>query len=170
MTLNPKKVTILTGLIADEIRASYVQAFINLDSEYYINNIKKLNSFSDGLCYTGYLWDCFKFFQIKAESFCKTFLDSKRNLYVLWDIHSKDRIFIKDYWKFPKSAVLLLNSWEEEKYIALPEDIYIFDETFSWSIAFTHEDDQNGQRFCYFAAADSSRTGVTGQGTALCPD
>jgi len=66
----------------------------------------------------------------------------------MWDIHTKERIFIKDYWKFKKKAVLKMKAnllFEGE--IHLPEDIYIFDDSFNWTIAKTHED-IDGERYC----------------------
>lgn len=57
-----------------------------------------------------------------------------------WDIHSCERILIPDYWKFPKKSCLELNFNDlcsNRKF--LPEDIYIFDRSFKWTIVFTHE-------------------------------
>ena len=33
----------------------------------------------------------------------------------------------------------------------LPEDIYVFDESFLWSIVFTHETGTDGKKWCIFA-------------------
>lgn len=35
----------------------------------------------------------------------------------------------------------------------LPEDIYIFDDTYSWTIALTHETDAQKRPYCLFADA-----------------
>ena len=61
-------------------------------------------------------------------------------VYVFWDIHSCERIFIEDYWKFDKEVVLkmdLKTLIKGEKY--LPEDIYIFDVDCEWTMIKTHE-------------------------------
>ena len=69
---------------------------------------------------------------------------------VFWDIHSKERIFVPDYWKFPKDAVLQLSG----KLLAgnlgyLPEDLYICDNSFAWADILTHEEDhQRHERIC----------------------
>ena len=33
----------------------------------------------------------------------------------------------------------------------VPEDIYVFDESFLWSIVFTHETGTDGKKWCIFA-------------------
>ena len=67
---------------------------------------------------------------------------------MFWDIHSCERILIKDYWRFEKDAVLQMSMnllLENEMY--LPEDIYIVDKDFSWTMVKTHED-IDGKRYC----------------------
>ena len=68
----------------------------------------------------------------------------------MWDIHSCDRIFIPDYWKFPKNAVLFADAWKDTFRRELPEDIYVFDDTLSWSVIFTHETDEKAESYCLF--------------------
>lgn len=65
-------------------------------------------------------------------------------VFVFWDNHSCDRILIPDYWKFPKESCLRMKYGDLcRNKIYLPEDIYIFDNSFQWTIAFTHETDLN---------------------------
>ncbi|MBQ9990736.1 MAG: hypothetical protein IJP31_07330 [Lachnospiraceae bacterium] len=62
-------------------------------------------------------------------------------VFVFWDIHSKERIWSRYYWKFDKDAVLKIKYstlLAGERY--LPEDIYIFDCSFSWTLIQTHEE------------------------------
>lgn len=49
---------ILDSHKSEEIRTLYIQNFVDIDSSYYIHGIQNKEWFSDGLCYTGYLWDC----------------------------------------------------------------------------------------------------------------
>lgn len=134
------------------IRKKYITAFIDTETKYYNQNINKQNQYSDGLCYDGYLWDCFFRFDIKDEFYCKQYISKKQKLYILWDIHSCDKIWIKDYWKYPKDAVLQMDYSEYLKLNnTLPEDIYVFDESFLWSIVFTHETGTDGKKWCIFA-------------------
>ena len=68
----------------------------------------------------------------------------------MWDIHSAERIFIPNYWKYPKECILYVEMWSEDMYKELPEDIYIFDDTFTWSAIYTHEIDLNDAPYCLY--------------------
>ena len=139
---------VLDSTKSDVLRCGYVKSFINTESSYYINNIKHKTMFSDGLCYTGYLWDCLLKPCIISEHDADRLLEKKQNIFIMWDIHSCDRIFIPDYWKFPKTRILYTDIWLGTLKAELPEDIYLFDESLSWSIIYTHESDPNGNRYC----------------------
>lgn len=153
---------VLNGLIAQSLRQKYIQTFIQTGLDYFSKYIQKTEQFKDGWCYTGYLWDCFDNFFLKSMDECEDFLSTKRNLYVFWDIHSSERILIPNYWKYPKDSILALDSWNYDRYHdTLPEDIYFFDDSLTWSIAYTHEETDNGDRFCYFAKPK----GKTGDGS-----
>lgn len=104
--------------------------------------------FSDGLCYTGYLWDCLLNPYVIPKNGADKIMQGKRDVFIMWDIHSCDMIFIPDYWKFPKTRVLYADIWLDSFKNELPEDIYLFDETFNWSIIYTHETDANGKPYC----------------------
>ena len=133
------------------LRKKYINSFINTHSAIYIQYISKLTQYKDGLCYQGYLWDCFVDANNISEKECLRQLTKFTYFWVFWDIHSCENILIPNYWKYPKTAVLRMD-YEEYLKLAptLPEDIYCFDETFKWSIALTHEF-VGSNRFCYFA-------------------
>lgn len=133
---------------AEHFRSAYVDKFINTNSEYYKKHIEFKRQFSDGMCYTGYLWDCLINPSVIKIQEIVNFRVVLKNVLVFWDIHSKDRILIPDYWKFGKDHVLKLkfdSLIDNLKY--LPEDLYIFDESLEWTIVLTHEDN-NGERIC----------------------
>ena len=119
-------------------------------STYYKENIEQKKMFSDGLCYTGYIWDCLLNPRIISEREADQLLQVKRRIIIMWDIHSSERIFIPDYWKFPKAEVLCTDAWSETFKNDLPEDVYVFDDTFSWSVIYTHETDLKDNRYCLF--------------------
>lgn len=48
------------GKIADDYRNKFVETFVDCKSAYYQERIQVLQKFTDGDCYTGYLWDCLK--------------------------------------------------------------------------------------------------------------
>ncbi len=132
---------IYLGEQADAYRTQYIDHFVNKNCDYYINNIQHLKLFSDGMCYAGYLWDCVANKTVWMLDEAMAFLRGKDDiLYVLWDINSADRILIPNYWKFPKKAVVSFLSGEIDNILPLlPEDCYIFDETFCWTVILTHE-------------------------------
>lgn len=144
---------VITGEEAGRLRQAYIDRFVNTSSDYYKKYIAIKTQFSDGLLYTGYLWDSLKHpEQVKEDQIFDPQLMDK-TVYVFWDLHSAERIFVKDYWKFPKDAVLKL---KYRDLLAgrefLPEDFYIFDETMNWSIIFTHEYDENDNSAWYLKA------------------
>lgn len=141
---------VLDSAKSDDLRCEYIKTFVNTVSPYYIENIKHKTMFSDGLCYIGYLWDCLINPNIVLEYAADKLLQEKRKLFIMWDIHSCERILIPDYWKFPKSRVLYTDNWLDAFKSELPEDVYMFDDTFNWSIIYTHETDVKGNRYCLY--------------------
>ncbi|WP_040948961.1 hypothetical protein [Gorillibacterium massiliense] len=142
------QVEVINPIEAETFRKSYLDCFINTNSKQYIDNIEKLYLFSDGFCYIGYLWDCLN--QKRPDDFENLINELPITpILVMWDIHSKERIFIDNYWIFNKADIIRL---DKEKLInnleLLPEDIYIFDESLKWSIIFTHEEITQGKRYC----------------------
>src|SRR5438132_8338931 len=104
MTLDEfkKRVSVITGDQARQLRQRYIERFVNTDSNHYQQYIAKTQQFSDGVFYTGYLWDSLKNVEVIPESETRQEGLLDRMVYVFWDLHSSERIRIKDYWKFPK--------------------------------------------------------------------
>ena len=131
-----------------EVRKKYIEKFVDTTDEYYKKQIQLKYKFSDGYCYWGYLWDCIKNPAVIDKDYIRTISKGMGSVYVFWDVHSCDRIYIENYWRFAKEAVIKLSfdtliSGEEY----LPEDIYIFDENITWTLIKTHED-INGRCYC----------------------
>ena len=145
-----RKMTILDSTKSDALRCEYINKFVNTSSPYYKKYIEQKTLFSDGLCYTGYLWDCLLKPTVISEYDADQFLKGKRSLLIMWDIHSCERIFIPHYWKFPKTRILCTDDWTDSFKHNLPEDVYVFDSTISWSVIFTHETDEKEERYCLF--------------------
>ena len=140
---------------SDELRDEYIKSFIDTSSSYYKEDIEQKTLFSDGFCYIGYLWDCLLKPTIISEYKANHFLEDKGIVYIMWDIHSSERIFIDDYWKFPKNQILCTDEKIESLKSDLPEDIYVFDDTFSWTVVFTHEYNDKDRRYCLFMDANN---------------
>lgn len=141
---------VLDTIHSDKLRFNYTQKFVDTTKDYYIKLIEHKTQFSDGMCYVGYLWDCLKNPRVISEADASRILHKKQNLYIMWDIHSCERILIPDYWKYPKTSVLLTEMWSDSFKENLPEDMYLFDETFSWSVIFTHETDEQNNNYCLY--------------------
>ena len=142
------KIEIIDKKSSDKIRTNYINKFVNVNSKMYKEQIMTMHKFKDGYCYLGYLWDYLKDPVIVNQNYITEVLKYNNIIYVLWHIHSCERIFINNYWKFRKDAVIKLKL---ELFIKgkeyLPEDLYIFDESFSWTLIQTHEY-VNGKRYC----------------------
>lgn len=142
------------GKIADDYRNKFVQSFVNCESAYFKDHIQILQEFADGDCYVGYLCDCLKNPIVDSEeNVLKRIENTKEPLLVIWDIHSCDQIFIPNYWKYPKHAVLEMN-YEEYFRVqpSLPEDHYVFTAEYKWAVALTHEE-VDFKRWCLFVEA-----------------
>ena len=142
--------TVLGQSKSDILRNEYISAFVNCDSPHYKKFIEQKRMFTDGMCYVGYLWDCLLNMDVISEYRAKMMLTEKRDVFIMWDIHSCERIFIPDYWKYPKTSVLYAAEWSDSLMADLPEDLYLFDETFMWSVIFTHETNDKGRRYCLY--------------------
>lgn len=147
---------ILDSTKSEALRCEFIKAFVDTTSHYYQKNIERKTMFSDGLCYTGYLWDTLLNKIIISEQEADQFLKEKQSIFAMWDIHSCERILIPNYWKFPKTSILFAEAWSESFKRDLPEDVYIFDNTLNWCIIYTHETDDRDNRYCLCAHKDSN--------------
>ncbi len=143
-----------TGKEADELRELFINSFVDTSTEKYCKNIQTRVLFSDGLCYCGYLWEYLYNCNIISYKKACDFLTARDTLlYIFWDIHTKERIWIPDYWKYPKDAVLAVSPLDLLQILpTLPEDCYFFDSSLAWAIALTHEENKPGKRICCFSA------------------
>ena len=120
---------IIIGSKAENLRKKYVECFVDTNLDYYSERIKRKIMFSDGMCYTGYLWDCLKNKFLMSEKECLRYIENTEKIFVFWDIHSQDRIFIPNYWKYPKEAIVEMQYKELlENINTFPEDIYVVEE------------------------------------------
>ena len=67
------------------------------------------------------------------------------------DNHSRDRVINDPLWPYPTDSVIVLSpSLLIQLLQALPEDLYVFDSTFEWTLILTHERDTK-RRICIAA-------------------
>lgn len=144
-----KEIEIITENKAKNLRKQYIETFIVTKKDYFKKYIQVRHNYSDGMCYIGYLWDCLKETFVIDLKYIQGMANELNKVYVFWDIHTKERILIADYWKFGKETVLKLDFKTllmNEEY--LPEDIYIFDEGLTWTLILTHEYYDDDKRWC----------------------
>ena len=134
---------------AERYRDLYIKKFVDpyTHAQCYQERIEQLYEFSDGFCYEGYLWDFLKSPTFIHEEQIEEYRKILKKVLIFWDNHSKDLIYIKDYWKFGKKTMVRVdyNLFLDHAHF-FPEDVYLTDETLQWTIVFTHEDDINNRR------------------------
>ena len=130
------------------LRETYLEAFVDTSSEHYLTYIAARRKFSDGEHYIGYLWDCLRNrVRITYQRFCLEVV-RHREVFVMADDHSRDRVINAPLWPYPPGSVAQLPpNLLLQLLPALPEDIYVFDQSFSWTLVPTHEHDDK-RRFC----------------------
>jgi hypothetical protein len=136
-------------------RQIYLEAFVDTDSEHYRRYIASPRTFSDGVHYEGYLWDCLRWpADITFQRFCHEVVRHPAVM-VMADDHSGDRIIGAPLWPYRQSSVVrftpraLLESLE-----SLPEDLYVFDDSVGWTLVLTHENDGR-RRLCLAVGIDA---------------
>lgn len=137
--------------LSQRVRERFIQEFIDQTDASFAESIHQ-HRFADGMAYTGYLWDFIKGRTLIDESELWSRVERRDWIYAMWDIHSSEHIRIAGYWRFPKDAVLVSRPparvREGQRY--LPEDLYLFDDSFAWVAAVTHDEIER-KRFCLWA-------------------
>jgi hypothetical protein len=130
------------------LREAYLLAFVDTSCEHYKKYIGARRQFSDGEHYTGYAWDCIRQpSRITYERFCHEVVHHPE-VYAFADDHSRDRVITAPLWPYPPySLVALPPDLLLQLLPALPEDIYVFDSSVSWTVVLTHEHDDK-RRYC----------------------
>lgn len=69
-----EKIEVLPLDEANILRDLYIENFVDTSKEGYKNNIIERKLYSDGYCYTGYLWDYITKYQRVSLNLVKTIL------------------------------------------------------------------------------------------------
>ena len=136
---------------ANLLRSRYIQAFIDQSREQYQTEIAYDGKYVNRFYYSGYLWDCIRDVKVISKEECLLTLDRVEHFYALWDVHLYPRTAECKICEYPRDAVLKLHKDEyRDLLLHLPEDIYFFDDSFSWSVVLTHEE-VDGAAWCLSA-------------------
>lgn len=160
---------------ADELRAAFTKSFVDTSTDYYkaLEKVKTADIVHDYV--HRYLRDTLyrgSTDVIPFRSAIET-IREKNHVYSMWDIRPEKVICASDpdhdplkphylelyksdtviEWDADELAALLeteLGDYNGAGYVnsTLPEDIYIFDSSFEWSVIFTHSE-IDGERLCY---------------------
>ncbi len=136
-----QRATVIIGAEAHRIRDRYIDRFVDTASDWYKDRIATRKRYRDGEYYSGYLWETLKHDRVIPEAEILDRPDlADETVYVLWDLHRDELQVLEDYWRFPREAVLELAYRDLMAGLEyLPEDIYIFDRDYAWSLILTHE-------------------------------
>ena len=160
---------------AYRIREQFVDLYVDTSCETYIKYIKSLKATDVVYGYdmrVSFLYDCLKVGSYYTEEFHKVvnFLRrlENRQVFVMWDIRPKKHIYPDSYPTIPypytryflsdtvlrieanEVAEILLHDvglYPTEQYWG--EDLYVFDDSLRWYIAFTHNEMASGDNACY---------------------
>lgn len=137
------------------LRERFIAEFVDTRSENY-------RKYYDKNEYNGrFLWDSPKYAPKNYNEPCCTqeqaaeFLKRFDSVYFMWDFWRKGTVFANEY---PNAVIktsgeeigqLAVDEWNAEieaekhdcyiEHPQLPSDIYVFDDSFSWCVVFTHE-------------------------------
>lgn len=139
---------------SQRIRERFIDEFVDQDAPGFGAYIRRREDFADGPAYTGYLWDFLGGRTLIDEAELWNRVNRRDWIYVMWDIHSADRIRIEDYWRFPKESALICRppGVVQAGQRFLPGDLFLFDDSIAWVAATTH-DKIDRKRFCLWAGA-----------------
>ncbi len=146
---------ILTPVESALLRQAYLDRFVDTKSDHYAKYVATTRAFSDGIHYEGHIWDCLqKPKRITFEQFSQTIMRFNE-VYVFADDHSRERVVGAPLWPYaPLSIARFQLNGLLTVLPTLPEDIYLFDTSVSWTLVLTHEyDDQ--ERICGSVGLDN---------------
>lgn len=146
---------LLTDKESNIIREKFISIFVDTTTDYFKEYISNNTAeYKQGKFYFGYLWDTLREYKRVKRNEDLNFLDNLREnkVYVMSDLHSKERLgnaeFLLPFFPINLIIVAKLND-VLPSLAALPQDVYIFDDSFSWYLILTHEWDDSGPQIYY---------------------
>lgn len=154
---------IICGKEAVELRELYAEAFLDTQGERYHRYLKAATKDAPA----GLMWDCLPALQekkiVESECTCLWQIERRTDLYVIWDVcaygwglwHPKPSV-VPSYYDTP--AVMRMRSEEfSAHYKDFPDDVYVFDDSLSWTAILTHEYyGAHDKRICYYIEGDNA--------------
>lgn len=150
------------------VREKFVELFVDASSRFYKEHICEscedaIKADEIGGHVYSFLYCCLKrgtyFFSTPEKAIAHLKALDNKSVYVMFDIRSYDVGYNE---VFPSNTVLLMTAKEaaeilEHDIIKITdvrneywgEDVYVIDTDFSWHIDFSHDDLEDGTRYCY---------------------
>lgn len=130
------------------IREKILNKFINENDSWYKEKVALKYEINGERKTAAYYWEGIISPQIINLAKAYSILEEKFSLLLMWD----DNLFTPKNLLYPNLSVISL-SYKEflENKINFPEDIYLFDSSFSWIICLTHETGLDDKEYCLFS-------------------
>ena len=107
-----------------------------------------IKQFPDREAYAGYLWDFLDTKRVVSEDELWAFVMCVPQVYAMTDLHSSELVRVDGDYVLGEGEIVEAEPVTLRRGLPfLPEDLYMFDATYSWVAALTHEE-VDGDRFC----------------------
>lgn len=127
-------------------RRAFIDAFVDVKSDYFRTYLAP-RPCSDGDHYIGYLWDCLRSRTRISSRELRERVGTYSNVFVMADDHSRDHKINTLMWPYaPRSVASFQSKHLVHGFKSLPDDLYIFDSSLSWTLVLTHESDDNTKK------------------------
>lgn len=150
---------IIQGKEAAELRELYAEAFLDTHGERY----RRYTAMPS----MGLMWDCFPVSQgkksVESERTCLWQIERRTEVYVIWDVYAYGwgmwhplPEFVPEH--YATSSVMRMSAEEFlAHYKEFPDDIYVFDDSLTWTVILTHEYyGAHDKRICYYMEEENS--------------
>ena len=135
---------ILTGIESAQIRERFQKTFLDFENPYYHSFFNAKLTLENYHQYTDYMWDILKNKEVIWGAEAEKRLQEQGEIFLMWD----DNRFIPLQFPYARKGVLRLTFAEFQSQESIfPDDVYFFDESYSWAIALTHTYQEEG-RWC----------------------
>ena len=124
------------------IRARFHEAFLDTASEHYRNGLAVFIAKPPGKGnQRGLLWKALRAYRRVTWDQIRTVMSRSREVFVLWDIENPNPYLPPDHLApFERDTVIACRpAYLEAAVHLLPDDLYVFDNSFTWAGVLTHE-------------------------------
>jgi hypothetical protein len=160
------RIILIKGNESVQLRVTYVNRFVDTQSEWYKMKIERTLEFGGREYYHGILWETIPHPKVLSPNDAASIASRNHVVYAMWDLKkpilAAFEDLMKPYWEIPDNAILRTTYGDlADNLESLPPDVYIFDDSFNWTVIFTHETDQSGEQLCLAVLNSYARHHIT---------